>query len=330
MSKSTSQENQSDNSSENQEHAEAPVILMIKNEHKYTLMLLSVLREQLAEFDIGKTPDYQLMLDVVHYMSSFPERFNHPTKKSLIQAIIDKDPDNNTDLENLLAEKRQIVDLGNEVIQALKSLLKESTILKEEQLKIFSKNYVELIESHIELESRLLFTRARNTLSDDELHDFTDKLYFEEDHPLSNLVEERYKELSKILSHRLDDWEEAANELALAEFVSMGALFESIEPLSIGIGEISQIIRDYTYRTMMDNYQCYKDLLTHKQDSPKDYIKQPVDQMLAGYRAYVESLGKIGQVLRKTKDQVIEPYAARKPFYQDKKKSAADKKNTPE
>lgn len=305
------------------QQTEAPVILMIKNEHKYTLMMLSVLREQLADFDIGKTPDYQLMLEVVNYMDSFPDRFNHPTKKALIQAIINTAPENNTDLENLLAEKRQISDLAKEVIQSLKALLKESTILKEEQLKIFCKNYVELIESHIEIESQVLFSRARSELTDEQLHSFSDKLYFEEDHPLSNLVEERYKELSKILSHRLDDWEEAANELALAEFVSMGALFESIEPLSIGMAEISQIIKQYSYRLYMENFQCYKELLTKKQDSPKAYIQQPVDCLMASYKEYVKGLGEIGQVLQKTRDQVLEPYEARKPFYHSKKSKTA-------
>ena len=317
--------NEKQEKSTEQTTTEPRIILTIKDEHKYTLMLLSVLREQLAEFDIGKSPDYQLMLDIMNYMANFPDKFNHPAKTSLIESIIKKSDGEGTELEDLLAEKRQINDLAHEVIQALKSLLKESTMLKEEQLKIFSKNYVELIEAHIEIESRLLFRQARQYLSADELQEFTDKQYFEEDHPLANLVEERYKELSKLLNKRLDDWEGAANELALAEFVGMGAFFESIEPLSIGLGEVSQIIKQHSYNMYQQYFQCYKDLLTQKQETPSDYIKQPIDCMMSCYKEYVAGIGEIGQVLKKTTKQIKEPYEARKPFYKDSK-SAIKKK----
>lgn len=290
------------------------ILLVIKNEHKYTLMLLSVIREQLAEFDIGKTPDYQLMFDSMQYMTDFPQKFNHPVKNKLIQAIIDKDPENSDVLETLLAEKRQINSRSKEVIAALKGLLKEETILKEEQLKIFCKNYVELIESHIEIESQLLFTKARTCLSAEEINAYHVDLHQDEDQVLADLIEDRYKELSKILNQRWENFEEAANDFALAEFVGMGALFETIEPLSIGLGEISKIVKEYSYKLYLENYNCYKDLFS-KQQPASNYIEKPKTCFLACYKDYVDGLGKISDVVKKTKKQIVEPYSARKDYY---------------
>ena len=80
------------------------IIDAIKDEHKYTLMMVSVFREQLAEYDIGKTPDYNLMYDMASYMSDFPKKFNESLKKRLIEAVINKAPENNQELENLLVD----------------------------------------------------------------------------------------------------------------------------------------------------------------------------------------------------------------------------------
>jgi hemerythrin-like domain-containing protein len=304
------------------------ILVLVKNEHKYTLMLLSVLREQLAEFDIGKTPDYQLMYDTIRYINDFPEKFNHPNKHALIQAIIDKAPENNEVLESLLAEKRQINPRCKEVIRALKGLLKEESILKEEQLKIFCKNFVELLESHIEIESQLLFTKARTELSNEDLNLFDVKFIDDEDQALSNIIEERYKELSKVLNTRWDEIEEAANDFALAEFIGMSALFESIEPLSIGIGEISKIIKEFSYKAYIENYNCYKSLFS-KDSTGSDYIEKPTACFRTCYKEYVASLAKISDVVKNTKNQITEPYSSSKEFYNETIKESHKKTKAP-
>lgn len=316
-----------DNTQKNRQEQEAKIILTIKDEHKYTLMLLSVIREQLADFDVGKTPDYKLMYDSMHYMANFPERFNHPIKHELIRAVINKDPENSSELESLLAEKKQIKSRAREVISALKSLLKDETILKEEQLKIFCKNYVEMIESHIEIESQSLFPKARKLLTPEELQSFEIKLYEVEDHDLASLVEERYKELSQKLNQRWGNWEEAANDFAFAEFVSLGAIFETIEPFSLGFSEISKIVKDISYKLYLENYNCYKDILTRHQPSPADYYEKPYNCVLACYKEYVSGLGQVVNVLKKTKEQISEPYEARKDFYKSNQEKSCDKKS---
>lgn len=286
---------------------DAPILQVVKNEHKYTLMLLSVLRDQLAEFDIGKTPDYQLMLDTMRYISDFPERFNHPAKNALIQAIINKNSESNDVLETLLAEKRQIPSRSKEVIRALKALIKEESILKEEQLKIFCKNFVELLESHIETESQLLFSQARSLLSANELAAFQSSPLVDEEQALASIIEERYKNLSKELNKHWDDLEVAANDFALAEFIGMSALFESIQPFSVGLGAISHIIKDVSYRLYLENYQCYKELFSKRHKSI-DYIDKPTACLVSCYKEYVASIEQIKNVFNETKQNITDPY----------------------
>ena len=121
----------SDNSSNpvNNESAvdstEPLVIRKIRDELKYSRILMSALKDQLAEYSIGKTADYTVMLEIMTYMSEYPEKFNHPGKLKLIEMVIQKDSACNDDLELILAEKQQLVVRSSEVINALRSLIKE-------------------------------------------------------------------------------------------------------------------------------------------------------------------------------------------------------------
>jgi hemerythrin-like domain-containing protein len=298
---------------------EGNIISAIKGEHKYTLMLISVLHEQLSEYDIGKTPDYNLMYDIMSYMSDFPIKFNQVLKIKFISAVINKSPENSQDLENLLAEKRQINDFNKQVVMSLKSIIKSYSILKEEEFKIFAKNYVELIESHIDIEQKVLFVRANNLLSDDEIAEFdkperTDIQHiFDQD--IAPLLEGKYKDLAEDINKRWADIENAANDFALAEFVSLGALFESIEPLALSASEISAIIKDCSYTMFIANRKCYKDLMFNEQELSSSYLEKPISTALDCYEEYVSSMSKIGVVLKKAKAQIYEPYESRKDLY---------------
>lgn len=294
---------------------EPAIIASIREEQKYTLILLSVLREQLAEFDIGKTPDYALMLEVMGHASQFPKRFNHKLKSQFIQKIIDCNPEGHIPLENLLAEQMQVVELAKEVISSLKGLLKEQTILREEQLRIFSRNYVELLESHIEIENSYLL-ETDLPLNANEVDKFSNKILASDDDPsLKALIEDRFNEISEQLNRSLDDLEEAATDFAFSEILNISALIDTIEPLSLGMLEVSKILKDFAYQRYIDNYHCYKELFTEKQESKGDYLKQPIECFIDGYKKYVETIDQVKSVLAHTKEQAAEPYRAHKKKY---------------
>lgn len=289
----------------------AAIIASVREEQKYTLMILSVLQEQLAEFDVGKTPDYSVMLEAMVHANSLRSRFNHNVKTEFIQRIIDSSEDGHIPLENLLAEQAQVTELAKEVVNSLTSLSKEQTILKEEQLKIFSKNYLELLESHIEIENNYILG-AKLNLTDAQLDKLSEKLQQSADPRLSHLVEERFKEFSENFNRGIDDLEEAATDLAFSELMNIGAFIDAIEPFSVGVYEVGSIIKDYSYNVFLENYRCYKELLITKQDSPSDYIKQPIGCIKNSYEEYKNSLEKIKDVVKKTRKEVKEPYEVRR------------------
>jgi hemerythrin-like domain-containing protein len=298
----------------NLEHEkEAQIITKIRDEHKYCRILMSTLKDQLNKYSIGKTADYDVMLEILNYMVEYPDKFNHPAKLKLLDLIMEKEPEN-SDLALLQSEKNQIETRAFEVVRALKAIIKEESILREEQLKIFSKDFVELIESHISVESQQLLPKAKELLSDQEFIALEESLSHEDDHDFFTLIETRYKSLNAILLKRWDNFEGAANDIAVAEFLSISALFESIGPLTVGMTEISKLVKDYSYKMFMANYNCYKGLVTQIPDDKSDLYHKPVNCMKDCYDDYKDGLAEVSGIWDKTRQEIKEPYTSRQEF----------------
>lgn len=292
--------------------ADSPVLAAMYREHRHLAMLISVLREQLKAFKIGKTPDYALMLDVIEYVKGFPARFEHPRRQLMCLRLLEK-LGTDTELEMLMAEKEQLGSALSEVHDTLLTLQRDNSLLKQEQLKIFASTLIDNIERHIRQEAQSVFPRAVDLLSAQDWADIESAEASQATDPLfGQRVEERYRKLSEYLAMRM---EHAADELAMAEFVGMGAVFDSIEPLSKGIDEIGVIIKHHAGELYSRNIACYRSLLKEKQARPLDYLSKPIDCLLDSYDLYVDGLLKVGRVLRKTRLEISEPYASHMPLF---------------
>lgn len=290
--------------------AGSAMLAAMYREHRHLAMLISVLKEQLQTFNIGKTPDYLLMADVIDYMKDFPTRFEHPRRQLLCQRLLDR-LGTDTELEMLMAEDEQLIIGLAEVQSTLAILQRDNSLLKQEQLKIFCNTLIDNLERHIRQEAQSVFPKARKLLTAQDWNDIQNA-GFTTDHATDPLfgqrVEERYRKLSDYLSARM---ERAADELAVAEFIGMGAIFDSIEPLSKGLDEIGGVIKGHARELLARNVACYRSLLKERQARSLDYLAKPLDCLLDSYDLYVDGLLKVGRILRKTRLEVSEPYATR-------------------
>jgi hemerythrin-like domain-containing protein len=61
-------------------------------EHANFDMLLELLEGQLDLFHDGKSPDYALMLDIMFYMTHYPDAFHHPREDLAFARIGEREP----------------------------------------------------------------------------------------------------------------------------------------------------------------------------------------------------------------------------------------------
>lgn len=285
----------------------------IQEEHKYTLMMVSVLKEQLAEFDIGKTPDYEMMSEVVAYMGDFPQKYNHKRKDRLISDLIEAGALHRDKLESLVAERQELQELNKETQRYLKTLTQQNSILQETQLKIFCKNFLELSQQHISIEQNYVLPQISrlDTSKLKKINSFNSS----QEQLIADAIEERYQDLTEELNQRWEEIEDVASGFALAELLSVSAFFEAIDPVTQATLDISDIMKKLGKTLYQENSTCYGDILTQSQASTSDYYKKPLACVKSCFGAYKNSLGDINQVLKKAKDDIYEPYKMRKNFF---------------
>ena len=65
----------------------------LHNEHIYMSNLLDSVEEQIAQIQAGREADFNLLLDIVDYMKSFPDRFHHLVLGLSLSPPVAVDPD---------------------------------------------------------------------------------------------------------------------------------------------------------------------------------------------------------------------------------------------
>jgi hypothetical protein len=176
--------------------------------------------------------------------------------------------------------------------------------------------YLASVRQQLENREKMIINRSRQLFNEDDWKDVWDQASNGLEHGL-NLqdVEAKYREYSariiKQANHAQDQFEEAAEELTLAEYFSMGAMFESIEPVVEGASKIGRIARVHAGIAFDNQLECYKRLFFGRVEHKSQYVSEPLDSLLRSYDTWVDGLVKIGEVLHGTKDQVFEPFRSR-------------------
>ena len=67
------------------------VISKLRTEHVNFRKLLDLLEVQLDLFHRGESPDYQLMTDILDYMTHYPDVFHHPKEDVIFSRLLERD-----------------------------------------------------------------------------------------------------------------------------------------------------------------------------------------------------------------------------------------------
>jgi hemerythrin-like domain-containing protein len=125
-----------------------------RDEHVRFASLLDVLEAQLDRFHRGERPDYQLMFDVVHHMSSYADRFHHPAEDLAFAIVAEHDPQTRGPIGALIAEHAIIRADGEKLVELLQGALDEVVISRHE-VEEPGHDYIARLRRHIRREELL-------------------------------------------------------------------------------------------------------------------------------------------------------------------------------
>jgi len=143
------------------------VIAALERDHANIAKLLEILESEILAIEVGKTPDYPLMQDIMSYMAQHSDRFHHPKEDLIFAQLLKRDPGVRADVEDLIEEHIVIGLAGQEFAGLLRASGVDSVAVREE-VGTSGFNYIRALREHMLREERKLFPLAMAVLTKKE------------------------------------------------------------------------------------------------------------------------------------------------------------------
>jgi len=290
------------------------IMLHLHNEHKYMTKLLNVLNEQLVMVNVGQIPDFGMMYEVAHYLSTFSDATHHPHEDVIYKKLALRDSSIKGEVENLLIEHESTSKKTESLLGSLRKAVENPSFEAAERLRFRCEDYIETLNNHMDLEESLVFPRIREVLTEEDWTDIINEIQPGNDPLFGKTVEKRYEELFDAISSEV---ERATEEFTLAEFIGLNATMENIGVIATYSNRIGGIVNQRFRQAYRGNGVAFRKLRRASTSKPSDYISVTVDCFLNNFDTYTDTLRDIGRVLRKARTQIAEPYSSRLRIYHD-------------
>jgi hemerythrin-like domain-containing protein len=284
--------------------AGAPEIMVTLNsEHRYISSLLEALAEQADNLLPGRTPDYALMQDIVHYMASFPDEYHHPREDLVFERLVMRDPQAKPAVEELLEGHRDINRRSRELLAHLEHITRGERTPDNQKLKYLCDSYIGHYWDHINTEEGKVFPRATAKLRQEDWFDVNSKAKYVDDPLFGTRVRKEYQRLSQYLTDRVG---RVTEDIAVAELFGIEALIETVAALGNAGGELQEIVRKRVSQAVRDS---------KKGAGTSSGVIGMTRSLGAAAREHARAGAKeVRAVIKRTRNEISEPFATRMKF----------------
>ena len=132
--------------------------------------VLNVLEKTANAALAGDDPDFELIDEVMHYMTVYPDAVHHPKEDVVYAELRTKRPDLATGLDDVPEDHWQIAALGTRLHEDVQAIVAGAAV-RREKLVADLQQYVTRLRNHINWEEQDLFPRVDKMLAEDS-HEF--------------------------------------------------------------------------------------------------------------------------------------------------------------
>lgn len=140
-------------------------IAALNRDHANMAKLLEVLESEILAIEVGKTPDYPLLQDIMHYMTQYPDRFHHPKENLIFAQVLKREPRARADIARLLREHVSL-SLAAQNFEILLCTSHVDSVKVREGLGKAAFAYIRALRQHMFLVEKNLFPMAETVLTD--------------------------------------------------------------------------------------------------------------------------------------------------------------------
>jgi hemerythrin-like domain-containing protein len=165
-------------------------------EHVYFKQLLDLLHKQVDAFQTGKRPNYELMLDIISYLSDYSDKYHHPREDVAFARLAKHCPDIELVLARLRQEHRVIAHAGETLRKLLIEIL-GGAVISRAAAEVAAATYLVYYGNHIAKEDDVILSRAGQTLTPEDWEAVRNAVPPSHDPLFGDHPEVRYQELRR-------------------------------------------------------------------------------------------------------------------------------------
>jgi len=174
------------------------VIAALDRDHANIAKLLEILESEMLAIEVGKTPDYSLLQDIMRYLTHYPDRFHHPKEDLIFKQLLKRNPGARDDVEDLLEEHVSIGLAGQEFDRILRTSGIDSVEVRE-QLEAAGFAYIRALREHMLKEEKKLFPLAMEVLTKEDWQVIDEEVDAVEDPLFEAQIADEYQRLYKLI-----------------------------------------------------------------------------------------------------------------------------------
>ena len=169
-------------------------IAVWRADHLNFAKLLDILEAQLQRLHTGDEPNYELMLDIMFYMTHYSDLLHHPREDLAFAKIKERDSSAGPLVDELARQHEFIKECGEELVTDLDGIVNGS-IISRERVELPGRNYIAHFRNHMQREEDEILPLAAMLLRDKDWSAIEATLQHREDPVFGTNAEQRYAAL---------------------------------------------------------------------------------------------------------------------------------------
>lgn len=140
----------------------------LREDHRNMAMVLNVLESTIETAASGEDPDFELINEVMRYMTIYPDAVHHPKEDIVYAELKQQRPDLADGLDDVPEDHAEIAVLGNKLRDDVEAIVAGAAVRREQFIKD-ALIYVGRLRRHMNWEETDLFVRI-DTMIGEEPH----------------------------------------------------------------------------------------------------------------------------------------------------------------
>ena len=139
----------------------------LREDHRNMAVMLDLLEAENGRVEAGEQPDYELIHDIMRYMTVYSDAVHHPKEDLLYSGMKAERPELATGLERVGPEHREIAEQGETLRNDIEAIASGAPVTRERLIEDCH-NYVRTLRKHMAWEEEDLFRRAKEIVDSEK------------------------------------------------------------------------------------------------------------------------------------------------------------------